>query len=89
MEEKEDFERTILFFLSGKRILKRGRWGIRTKYWSNKGGIQSKYDFQTRTEVQKQAAIELHERYPDLTRIHVRKNGIYDIRFTKNATIKT
>ena len=34
--EKEDFERCILMYQNGATILKRSRYGIKTKYWSNK-----------------------------------------------------
>lgn len=85
--EKEDFERTILFYKKGKKILKRGGYGIKTKYWKNKGGIQDHYDFEKRKVVQKESAIRLLELYPNYCYKVERKNGIVDIRFKRNPSV--
>ena len=81
LEEKEDFERVILFYEKDKKILKRGRYGIKTKYWKNKGGIQDRYDFETRKKVQEKCADILVAKYSHLGYKTVRKNGICDFKF--------
>jgi len=86
--EKEDFERAIQFYELNLPILKRTGYGIKTKYWTTKGGIQSHYDFKKRIEVQRESAEELLEKYPWAVRKQVRKNGIYDLRFKKDPLKK-
>ena len=86
--EKEDFERAIQFYELNLPILKRTGYGIKTKYWTTKGGIQSHYDFKKRVEVQKQSAEQLLEKYPWSARKQVRKNGIVDLRFYRDPLKK-
>ena len=82
--EKEDFERCALFYKFGLPILKRTMYGIKTNYWTNKGGIQDHYDFDKRIEVQRESAEALLRKYPWACRAQTRKNGIVDIRFLKD-----
>ena len=82
--EKEDFERVILFYLKNKNILKRGQYGIKTKYWTNKGGLQDIYDFDKRKEIQLLSANMIMEKYPNHAYMVKRKNGIVDLRLKKN-----
>jgi len=86
--EKEDFERVILFYKKDIPILKRGQYGIKTKYWKNEGGIQDRYDFNKRKEVQELSANMIIEQYPNHAYKVQRKNGIVDIRFHKNPLKK-
>ena len=79
--EKEDFERVIQYYLAGIPILKRCGYGIKTKYWNNKGGLEKQYDMDERKRKQRQSADILKERYPELVYQRERKNGIVDIRF--------
>lgn len=81
--EKEDYERCLQFYKLGLKILKRGGYGIKTRYWQNKGGIQSNYSWEKRLNVQRESALILKQIYPEYVRIQIRKNGIYDIRFIK------
>tara|TARA_Y100000361_G_scaffold150414_2_gene166054 strand:+ start:107 stop:760 length:654 start_codon:yes stop_codon:yes gene_type:complete len=84
LTEKEDFERVCLFYEKGKTILKRTRYGIKSKYWKNKGGIQDRYDFEKRKLVQEECCDKLVERWGHLGYKRVRKNGIADFRFKNN-----
>jgi len=79
--EKEDFDRVCQFHLKELPILKRCGYGISTRYWKNKGGIQARYNFEQRVIVQKESADILSLKYPDLVYQRKRKNGIVDIRF--------
>lgn len=88
MKEKEDFERCILFWKKGKNCYKFTDYGIKTKYWKNKGGLQAKYNEADRNAVQKKVAIEMYEKYPTLTFISERKNGKTDIKFKRQKTNK-
>ena len=88
LREKEDFQRAILFYEKNKKILKRGRYGIKTKYWKNKGGIQDRYDFATRLKVQEECCDYLVKNYSHLGYKSVRKNGICDFKFKRLKTIR-
>ena len=81
--EKEDFQRVAIASTLGIPILKRGMYGIKTRYWTNKGGIQSHYGFEERKEVQRKSASLLLLKYPHLCYVITRKNGLVDIRFKK------
>lgn len=85
--EKEDFERVIQFYLKDNIILKRGGYGIKTKYWNNKGGLLSQYDFEERKIKQKESADLLMNKYPELVYQRKRANGIVDIRFRQRKVI--
>lgn len=86
--EKEDFERCIQFYKLGLPILKRGGWGIKTKYWKNKGGIQAHYDFAKRKQVQQESAKMIMEKYPGVAYERKRSNGIIDIRFRSRDPLR-
>jgi hypothetical protein len=83
VSEKEDFQRCILMFKLGHPILKRGGFGIKTKYWTNKGGIMGRYGFEKRKQVQSDSAMTLMKKYPEYCYTKVRPNGIVDIRFRR------
>ena len=84
--EKEDFERCLQFHKLKLPILKRTAYGIKTRYWKNKGGIQAKYNFDKRVIVQRESAEALLYKYPGLCYKRIRKNGIVDIRFKKSKS---
>ena len=76
----EDYEKVIKYYQSNKTILKRSWVGIKTKYWTNKGGIQTELDCLKRIQLQNYCANELKSRYPDYVFHRKRKNGLIDIR---------
>lgn len=79
--EKEDFQRVCIFYDHNLPILKRGMYGVDTRYWYNKGGIQDRYNFHTRKVRQRESAEELMRMYPGMFSMQLRRNGITDIRF--------
>lgn len=84
VDEKEDYDRTAQFVRLDKPVLKRTGYGIRTKYWKNSGGIQSRYDFGKRVGVQKKSANTLIRKFPGYFAARTRNNGIVDIRFRRS-----
>ena len=81
VEEKEDFERVVQFYKLKLPVLKRGAYGIKTKYWINPGGIQSRYSKEERIKVQKKSAEKLMKKYPEFFNKSQRENGLVDLRF--------
>lgn len=85
--EKTDYHRCLQYFTLGKPILKRSGYAIKTKYWTEKGGIQSRYDFEVRKNRQYESAKYLLDNYPDLVYLQQRKNGLTDLRFRRSKKI--
>ena len=83
--EKEDFDRVIQHFMKNKPVYKFTKWGIKTKYWTNKGGLQDLYNESIRNNIQKQMADRLCNEYPLLVYKLERKNGKTDIRFKRQG----
>lgn len=81
LNEKEDFERVLIFNDLGLNILKRCGYGIKTKYWKTKGGIQDLYGFEDRIKKQNESAKILLDKYKTIIFKRVRKNGLIDLRF--------
>lgn len=82
--EKEDFDRSAQFVELDMPVLKRTGYGIRTKYWKNSGGIQSRYGFEKRVAVQRRSAKMLMKKFPRFFAASTRKNGIVDIRVRRS-----
>jgi hypothetical protein len=80
----EDFQKVILYYLKEKPILKRGWVGIKTKYWTLSGGLQTEYDREKRLQLQNFCAQEIANTYPHLVYQRTRKNKLIDIRFKRN-----
>tara|TARA_R110001592_G_scaffold102967_1_gene290220 strand:+ start:553 stop:1281 length:729 start_codon:yes stop_codon:yes gene_type:complete len=83
LDVMEDFERVIKFHNLGRTILKRGWVGIKTTYWTTRGGLQSILNKDERIDKQNYSAEILLGLYPDLCYIRTRKSGLKDIRFKK------
>jgi hypothetical protein len=84
LDVMEDFQKVILYYLKEKPILKRGWVGIKTKYWTLSGGLQTEYDREKRLQLQNYFSDELANTYPHLVYQRTRKNSLKDIRFKKN-----
>jgi len=72
----EDYEKVIKYYITGNCILKRGWVGIKTKYWTLKGGLQTEYDREKRLQLQNYCAEEFFDRYPNLVFLRKRKSGL-------------
>jgi len=73
---KEDVERSILYWLNDRKMVRFNRVGILTKYYNKVGGMGSLED---RLIPSKKNTILLNQQYPDITKIKIRKNGLYEI----------
>ena len=72
---KEDVERSILYWLKDGKTLRFNKIGFKTKYYGV-GGLGGLKD---RLETMKRDAIAIQAKYPLFTRIKIRKNGLYEI----------
>jgi len=81
-KNKDDVERTIRFYLEDGKVIRFDRIGFKTKIYGTDGGGLGK--LKDRLELHKEDAIALNTEFPDLTKIKIRKNGIYEIVLTQN-----
>jgi len=78
-DNKEDVERSIRYFLKDGKIIRFNKIGFKTKYYGADGGGLGV--FKDRLELMKQNAILINQAFPDITKIKIRKNGMYEIKF--------
>jgi hypothetical protein len=83
IEEKEDFERTLLYYKKDKGVLRFNRICADTKYYTEKGGLQSRGI--DRKETSKQSCTYLINCFPEYCKPHTtKKSGVQEVRlFTK------
>jgi hypothetical protein len=62
LAEKDDYERSILYYLRDKKIIRFNNISMKTKYYKMKGGLQS---FSNRLQEQQDAVNYLITTYPD------------------------
>jgi len=84
-DEKEDVQRTILYYIKDGGVIRFNRIGFKTKYYGSVGGMGN---FRSRLEPMKQSAIWLSEKYPDYGRIKVRKNGMWEFPLKRLQRVK-
>jgi len=86
---KEDVERTIKYWKKDGTVIRFNKIGFKTKYYGTDGGGLGR--FNDRLEIMKQNTIAINTAYPDMTKIKIRKNEMYEIVFKplKKIIIKT
>lgn len=82
---KEDVERSIRYFLKDKKILRFGRIAFKTQYYGKDGGGLGKME--DRIENMKSCALLINQTFPELTRIKIRPNGLYEIVFKQQKGV--
>ena len=82
VNEKEDYELSILHYIKDGGVLRYNYLGLKTRFHTNKGGLGG---LENRPAVNKHAAEYLNKKYPLHTRIKVRKSGMYEIALRRNA----
>lgn len=74
IDEKENVERTLQYFMKDKAVLRLNNITVVTKYYSNPGGMQTDKDAKKRRMIDAEKSAQyLHKKYPDLTKIFYRK----------------
>jgi len=82
IEEKEDVQRSIMYFMKYKKILRINNITIKTKYYKTKGGMQDRcINDLNRIESSKKSCEFLLDKYPEYTKLYTsKKTGIYEIK---------
>ena len=74
IDEKENVERTLQYFMKDKAVLRLNNITVITKYYTNPGGMQADKDAKKKRMLDAEKSAQyLHKKYPDLTKIFYRK----------------
>ena len=87
LDEKENVERSLLYYTSDGGVIRFDYVSILTKYYKTPGGMQNSGNKNKRKRNAAASASILHQRYPDLTKIKTRKNDRTEIVFKKPTKI--
>ena len=86
INEKENSERTLQHWTYDKTVLRFNYIGIDTKYYTNKGGLQS--EGKNRQKEALKSVHYLHNKYPTLTKIYLgKKSGMPELKFIKQKQL--
>lgn len=84
VDEKENSERTLQFWVADGAVLRFNNVGIETKYYKNQGGMQSE-DKDRKVEALK-SVYYLNKMYPTLTKVSLtKKNGMPEIKMNRKG----
>ena len=78
IEEKEDFERTIQFYIENNKILRINNICVATNYYKNKGGMQTNTNRIENSKISSEYLIRTYPKYCKFNRI--KKSGIHEIK---------
>lgn len=86
LEEKEDVERTLRYYVRDHKILRYNRIVPKTKYYKNNGGMQSRSN--NRLQDAHQSCIYLLEHFPKYCKLYTsKKSGIPEIKFITHPIV--
>jgi hypothetical protein len=75
IDEKEDVERSIKYYIKDGGVMRFNYISIETKYYRNPGGMQS--EMKNRKEEALNSATYLHDTYPQYTTLYLKKKSGY------------
>jgi hypothetical protein len=79
IDEKEDVERTLQYYVKDKIVVRFNNVSVNTSYYVNQGGMQSLG--RDRKKDSLESATYLNKKYPDLTQLHLtKKSGIAEVK---------
>jgi len=84
IEEKEDFERTLLYYEKHDSVHRYNHITIRTDYYTTPGGMQARP--RSRAESSRESCQYLVDRFPKLCRYHrTKSSGISEVKLVKRT----
>ena len=79
----EDFERCIRYWYHDHKIIRFNTVCVKTKYFGNDGGGMG--NLQSRISSMQDSARLLHAHYPSITKIYLKKNGMWNLRLNDHS----
>jgi hypothetical protein len=79
----EDFERSIRYWYYDKKIIRFNTICVKTKYFGTDGGGMG--NLQSRMGPMEECVRLLHAHYPTITKVYLKKNGIYNLRLNDHS----
>lgn len=92
INEKENVERTIKYYIKDKGVLRFNNIAITTKYYKNPGGMQASRNKNSRKQDALKSAQYLVKKYPQYAKLHLtKKSGHPEVKLkrTRKRVIKT
>jgi len=87
INEKEDVERTIQYYLQDGAVLRLNNLVVKTSYYRNSGGMQ--FEGKNRKEEALKSSKYLADKYPELTRLDTsKKSGYAEVRLKDKRNIE-
>ena len=81
--DMDDYERCIRYWYYDKKIIRFNTIYVKTKYFGNDGGGLG--NLQSRLGSMEDSARLLHAHYPTITKVYLKKNGIYNLRLNDHS----
>jgi len=81
---KEDVERSILYYIEDQKVVRFNKVSITTKYYNNTGGLGN---LQERLKPMKEEAEKLKQKYPEYGYIFTRPNGMTEFKLFKKPKL--
>ena len=79
----EDFERSIIYWLYDKKVIRFNTVCIKTVYFGKDGGGMG--SIESRKASMEFYARLLHAHYPSYTRVYIKKSGVYNLRLNDHS----
>lgn len=83
IDEKEDVERTLQYYVKDHTVVRFNNISVDTSYYVNPGGMQGLG--RDRKKDALESAIYLNQKFPDLTQLHLtKKSGVAEVKLKDN-----
>lgn len=80
LDEKENVERSLLYYKNDGGVIRFDYVAVKTKYYKNPGGMQISNNKSFRKNAAEKSAVILHNKFPNLTKIkRTKKSGITEL----------
>jgi len=88
MDEKEDMERSILYALHDKGVIRYNHITLSTKYYKTLGGMQTNTSYSIRIANSIESSKKLVDKYPHICQLYKgKKNGMCEVRFKRGLNL--
>lgn len=82
-DSMEDFERSIRYWYHDKKVIRFNTICVKTQYFGKDNGGMG--NFQSRLGSMEEHARLIHAHYPTITRVYLKKSGMYNLRLNDHS----